>query len=269
MNDADVRLTARAAARAVTVFTQLERANYIVKDDSVIETLALAYVDARLRVNRTSSTYLRVLCANAQAILASAPGHDKALSVTDGDVQRRVLAQVHRRYYPIILATVTTPDIAKAPNCKPDERRRRAKERNRRSNFARTSYSMLRRFVREGHDLMELRVDRLTKRALTDGLPAMAPTSQGLAGVRGKRVLAAFERRADGLAKLAERAIKADERAALPQLEKLAQRLWTVLARHTLIDATPSKADAIEQGKPWLSGDTVFLPAPRGKAGGQ
>lgn len=144
--------------------------------ESDIENLARDYLAAQAQSRAVSGTYLKILAASAQAEARERnplkPSTDSELSA----MYARAVAAIHKRFYPIILRTLTTPDIAKAPNLKPAEKHRRANERNRRTIFARSAYSTLRSWVRAGHDLLTLNVEKLTKRLLIAGLPPAKPT---------------------------------------------------------------------------------------------
>lgn len=269
-----VVLTPRRVSSAQELCDDLERRAYLATPKH-IEALALTYVDSRLKLLAASSTYLRILIAECQAaVVAAGEGSTgKAVSTSDGSgkpagtsavdlqrAQRHILHTIHAKYYPIVLATVTTPDVAKAPRLAPEEKKRRAKERNRRSNFARSSYSLLRSWSRAGHDIMQLRVDRVTKRLLLEAIPPQERAQTKVAALQGRRAIKAIDRQGAMLRALAERAVKADGPAAAAAIEKLARQLFRVIERHQAIDATASKEEAVAQGKPWRTGGAVFLP---------
>lgn len=274
MTENEVVLSARRIATAQELCEDLERRAYIATTKH-IEALALTYVDSRLKVMTAGSTYLRILVAECQAAVVAAgeSAAKGAASTSDGSgkdagtsavdllrTQRHALGLIHRKYYPIILSTVTTPDVAKAPRMSPEEKRRRAKERNRRSNFARSSYSLLRSWSRAGHDIMQLRVERVSKRLLAEGIPAQERANSKVAALQGRRAIKAIDRQGAQLRALAERAVKVDGPAAAAAIEKLARQLFRVIERHQAIDAVSTKEEAVSQGKPWRTGGSVFLP---------
>jgi len=141
-----------------------------------VENLARDYLAAQSQSAAVGSTYLKVLAASAQQhVRDTTPIKPTTVEATTA-LYARGVAAVHKRFYPIILATMTTPDIAKAPNLGPVEKSRRATERNRRTNFARSAYSTLRAWVRAGHDLLTLNIEKMTKRLLIAGLPPAKPS---------------------------------------------------------------------------------------------
>lgn len=124
--------------------------------------------------------YLRALIETAQA----EGGTVAALKAT------------HARFYPVVQAAVITPDIAPANRAAAPERKRRALERNRRSNFARSAYATVRRWLKvEGHDLMALKAVSVTKsQLLAEAPPAKSRTltperAQARANAMTKRLL--------------------------------------------------------------------------------
>jgi len=141
-----------------------------------VENLARDYLAAQNQSTAVGSTYLKVLAASAQQEARDKNPIKGTTADEVASMYARAVSAVHKRFYPIILRTMTTPDIAKAPNLKPEERTRRMMERNRRTNFARSAYSTLRAWVRAGHDLLTLNIEKVTKRILIAGLPPAKPT---------------------------------------------------------------------------------------------
>lgn len=126
-----------------------------------ITALAQSLLNADGAVTQGRQTYLRALVATTIADLGAKPRkhNGKAPLLAAEGISRQVgaLAAVHERFYNAVLAVASE----KLPSGKD-----RAVELNRRTNFARTSLSTVRAYVRAGHDLTYLVAARLTKRAL-------------------------------------------------------------------------------------------------------
>lgn len=107
-------------------------------------------------------TYLRALAATTLAELGVKPRQNAAakaarLKPDEVAVHLKALETVHDRFYEIILKVVSD----KLPAGK-----EKARELNRRTNFARTALSAVRGFVRAGRDITKVPIGKLTKRAL-------------------------------------------------------------------------------------------------------
>ena len=102
------------------------------------------------RLKTTCGTsYLRTLVCSAQ----NNPGTDDAAS----------LAAAHATLYPHIVEGVTTDDVKPELAVGRADRKARALERTSRSNFARTAYYAVGRFLIEGGRLDEIDVPNITK----------------------------------------------------------------------------------------------------------
>lgn len=119
-----------------------------VASDADIRQLATESLQARSTLDKTRSTYLRVLIGTAQEEIrkAAAPAGDQQLSIA---------RQVHRRFFRVIEETVMTKDIKPAD---------RAHERQRRTGFARSASSTVNGWLKvEGHDLLTIQAAKASK----------------------------------------------------------------------------------------------------------
>ena len=136
--------------------------NGYLADPAQVEQLARDYLSNLDGGNRAAGSYLRILVAGCQVRLNAfkrTPGRKDA---------ERVLEEVTDTYYPAVLRGITTPEVADDPTLPAAESTRRARERNRRTNFARTAKSVLARFIRAGGDVRALVVGELTKASLRE-----------------------------------------------------------------------------------------------------
>jgi hypothetical protein len=157
-----------------TASNPVAKTGYIVTD-AVLASLTRDYVYGTQQAVQVNASYLRILVAHTQRELeklgVKRPTQDGSLST---------LQLIHDRLYAVILAAVTTADIAPEEGQDKEERRRRAKERNRRSNFARSAKSTLTSYIKAGGKLMSLKVDELTKESLQSAYRADAPGPKSL-----------------------------------------------------------------------------------------
>ncbi len=180
-----------------------------------IRTLARQSVEGRQQTLSARGAYFKALVQTAQAELGGKAGQEG---------QRAAVRVVHHRFYPVVLEAVTTLDVAKSDKLPKQERERRALERNRRSNFARSAHGTIQRWLRaEGHDLMKLDSEKITKSQLL----AEAPPTRKHA-LTPKRVKARAGKLVDGLLGFVRQVAKADQEqaaviaaTAIAQLQKL------------------------------------------------
>jgi hypothetical protein len=129
-----------------------------------IRALARRTVEGRQTLILARGEYLRALIETAQYELSGK---------SDQDAQFAAIKIVHMRFYPVVQEAVTSADIAHLKDRRPSvESKRRALERNRRTNFARSAYGTIRRWLRaEGNDLMSLNAGKVTKPQLLSEAP--------------------------------------------------------------------------------------------------
>lgn len=178
----------------------LEDNLYLVSDADLAK-FAVVTVAVTDTLQGFRQAYMRVLLAGTQIAIGIAKPTQrtpKNYSTLKDDVratQLRALADTHARYYSIILAAVTTPDIVDSLRLGADERKRRAVERNRRSNYARSAKSTLSAYLNVGYDLCELNVLKASK-SMVRGLVAQRKTPSGeeMVGALPERIEAAVKR---------------------------------------------------------------------------
>lgn len=176
-----------------------------------IRTLARQTVDGRHQIATARGAYFRALVETTQAELGCKSGQDGQLAA---------VRAVHRKFYPVVQEATTTEDIAHSPKSAPAERKRRALERNRRTNFARSAYGTIRRWLRaEGNDLMKLDSQKVTKSQLLSEAP---PTRKH--ALTSKRIKARAGKLTDSLLGFARQIAKSDpEQAAVIAAAAIAQ----------------------------------------------
>lgn len=92
----------------------------------------------------------------------------------DSREQAVALRAVHSRFYVGVLSVINTKDLAETPRLGPDEKKRRREERNAKSNFARSAFGTIRRWILAGHDLATLSPAAVTEQQLRKQTPIAA-----------------------------------------------------------------------------------------------
>lgn len=181
-----------------TVLEAIAAAKFIATDAQV-EALASVVVNG----NEAKGTYLQVLTAHVL--------HDiekrKKRRLTN-KAARAAVSAAHDRLYAFVLKGVGPEDIDQP-------------ERNRRSTFARTAASALRKYVARGGDLRELNPGEISKAKLRGEVEAV-PT-----GTRTERSVA---RSGDSFVRSIERLAKTNRAKARTRLEAMRERLDALLA---------------------------------------
>lgn len=142
--------------------------NYLASDEAIAR-MAKDYSEARSALETVRGDYLKVLVAHSQKALPD------AVTASQEDALQAVNF-THDRLYMLVLAAVVTPDVAMADNLPDYEKHRRALERNRRSNFARSSKSTLIAYVAAGGGLQGLKPAEVTKELLRRTVTAAMTT---------------------------------------------------------------------------------------------
>jgi hypothetical protein len=155
----------------MSTISTIEQKNFLATDDDV-ERLAREFRDAQALGRSTAGTYLKILLAAVQVALTGKPvlraprGPAPVLDDILKAEHREALEAQHERLYAAVLRGAVTPDIEPGDGLKPDEARRRAIERNRRTNYARTAASTLRAYIRAGGDVRRVAVPAASKGSL-------------------------------------------------------------------------------------------------------
>jgi len=163
------------------------RTGYLVTE-AALAALAKDYASGVEQTEGVRGTYLRILVAHSKRELETA-GVKRATT----DAALAAVQRAHEALYTIVLAAITTPDIAPDDEADADETRRRTKERNRRSTFARTSKTTLVRAIEAGERLAALDPATVTKEML-QARYAQVRAGPGTATERIARLRASLER---------------------------------------------------------------------------
>lgn len=183
--------------------------------DAQIRELARQAVQGRQAVATARGEYLRALIGSAQVAI------EEVGNKIDQAAQMVAIRTVHRHFYPIVQEATTTPDIKLDKKASPAERKRCALERNRRTNFARSAYGTIRRWLRApNHDLMKLDARAVTKSQLLEEAP---PTRKH--ALTTQRIHARADRLIDQLVGFAKMVAKADPEQSVWVVEAALQKL--------------------------------------------
>lgn len=140
--------------------SNLVRAGYLATE-ATLTALARRYAEGVDVAEETRGTYLRVLVAHSKRELEAQGSRRVTVEIALAAVQA-----AHDVLYPIVLKAITTADIAPDEDADAEETRRRTRERNRRSTFARTSKTTLVRAIEGGARLAAMDPKTITKEEL-------------------------------------------------------------------------------------------------------
>lgn len=200
----------------MTILQTIAKAHYVATEAQV-EQLAAAHYGSSAEVERTNTTYLRVLIAGVQAKVGTKTRGRKP----SPEAFMSVLEEVHNRFYAAVLKGVDTPDIAVGNGeLAPAERTRRILERNRRSNFARSAKATVALFVEAGGDVRALDVENTTKAQLRSVVQPPEPQD---------RVTRVLSRAQASILRIVERTAKQDRSRAVELLRDVILALQTRL----------------------------------------
>jgi hypothetical protein len=213
-----------------------------------IRSIARQTVDGRERTLAARGAYFRALVETAQAELGRKAGRDGQIAA---------VRAVHKRFYPVVLESVVTEDIAKADKLSKQERRRRSLERNRRSNFARSAYGTIRRWLRaDGHDLMKLDSQKVTKSQLLEQAPPARKHP-----MTPNKVKARAERLIGGLVGFTKAIAREDQDQAASVANEAIEALIQLIARMGTERKTTTDAKvAVREMRPLKVGNASFWP---------
>lgn len=211
-----------------------------------IETMARDHVAAFDAQNIVQTTYLKALVATAQAELGikirERNASLKAVGEPNAD-QMAAVAKVQDRFYTVVLRVCT------------ERWPRDSLERNRRSNYARSSYGTLRAWLVAGHDLSTLAPSKVTKAML-------AIERNNSTGRKPKQSV--LERRADrGIESLREtlqELAKVDQGAAISYAEKMLSEVTQMLTEMGRTPVRENAKRAFAERRPLRTKEGVFWP---------
>lgn len=219
------------ARKARTKKDPLARAGYIITDDA-LAAMARDYAAGVRSAGAVRGRYLPVLVAHTRRELdrvgAKRPQQDTVLAA---------IAAVHDHHYAIILEAISTPDIKVVDGLDDDERVRRIKERNRRSNFARSAKSTLVSYVRAGGRVTNLDPAEVTKDKLRQ---LFAPAREGPEPVEER-----IERVSERLEALVRKMVAEDRDEA----EKVVEALHIKLAELVQLRPVPTVRGRMKRGE--------------------
>lgn len=192
------------------------RNEYLISD-AAIATLAKEYVTGIASIEKVRGNYLRALVAHSQAACFGT----KRLTT---EKTLDLVQKVHERLYGIVLSAITTADIAPDAEAPAEEQHRRALERNRRSNFARSAKSTLDAWIQFGGKLKDLRPEDVTKEGLRRGSGESDRSSPD-------RLVRSTDRTLRRLEKLVTELVAVDRDAASRVYEELIEKLGPLVAK--------------------------------------
>jgi hypothetical protein len=140
--------------------TSLAKAGYLASD-TTLAALARDYVDGRVQSDSVAGSYIKILYAHVLRDLER-----QGIKRASSDKVIAAVETVHAHMYTVILAAVTTPDLKHSDDLPDKEQTRRALERNRRSNFARSAKSTLVAYITAGGKLSSFTPAEVTKERL-------------------------------------------------------------------------------------------------------
>lgn len=197
----------------------LENKNYVATAAD-IESLTRAVVEAAQTGAEGRASYLRALIATTQVRLKAAPRRRQAaipkLSAADTEVQLAALDAVHAHFYEHVKKAVRETLLAHGVRTAIDE--------NRRTNFARSSMSVARRWVKAGNDITSLVAGRTSKAML-----AVAPRKKASARILTNR----FSRFSHKLKPVAIALFAADHNTGRVEWEKFKEEIDNIMRAKT------------------------------------
>lgn len=226
--------------------TTLEARGYVATEKD-IEALTHAYDAARTQAASAGGTYLRALVATVQSDLgirmrermATGP----AVDTSSEERARQLVAfeKINGAFYGVVLRGLSGDSL----------------ERNRKSGFARSAGSTLRRWIRSGHDVGRLAAVRVTRDALEAAIPSDKKRVPRLrVGVLGKRAA----RGAHLAVVAAVAADKAERGAGVAMLQKAMGELSAALVKMGGVVAERDVSAAVRERVPFKKGTAVFWP---------
>jgi hypothetical protein len=229
--------------------SDIETRNYIAEDTDVAA-LTESIIAAREATAGGATTYLRMLAANTINALGAQPRARAAkaekLSADTIKVHLEALEKTQEHFYKVVCDTIGEhiPKHAKG----------RAVEINRQSNFARTSVSALRNWIKDGNDVTTIVVAKLTKNQLAVATRVKRPPSVKLLVRRVERTSKRF---IAAVLDLSEN----DKATAVKELRTLLSILTKQQSELTGAKPTTNASRAFEEGIPLIAKGMMFLPS--------
>ena len=217
--------------------------------DNEIRNITSQYIEAVTGGETVKQTYLRALVSDTIRELGSEPRANNAqqrkpLKPEEQERQLAAVAAVQARHAPLI-DEVVDKSLEDVPA------KERPKERNRRTNFARTAVYAVRRYIKAGKDLTALAPGRATKVSMEVTLAPRPATPRRLKG-RVERLSKNF------MAAVLELS-EADQQAAVSELDTLIGQLANQLAALG-VPAVRDPKKAVAEHRALQVGTQLFVP---------
>lgn len=227
--------------------TTLEARHYVATLQD-IERLTKEYETARTLAASAGGTYLRALVATVQHDLGAQPRERtargaEATKTTPEECARQLAAfeKTNELFYGVVLRGLSGDSL----------------ERNRKSGFARSAASALRRWVRSGHDVTRLAARSVTRDALEAAVPRDSKRPARLrVGVWKRR----GERGVTGLVAAAVAADKSERGAGVALLESALSAITAELVKLGGVAVARSADVGVRERRPFSRGSDVFWP---------
>jgi hypothetical protein len=229
--------------------TTLESRNFVATEQDVAA-ITRSYLTAINSQNAAKSTYLRALVATVQSEFTTDQPVKRSPPAEVVSASIKVLDAVHERFYATVIGVIGETDID-------DDVKKgsKADKLHRRAVFARTAASTLRRWIRAGHDVRNLKAAAVTKAALLTARKAREVSAAGGPVNPIKRAL----QLGDQIAELATDLASTDRAGAIDALEsamaRLAQALMDLGGR-----ATTQAELAVKNHRMLKTAEGVFWP---------
>lgn len=217
-----------------------------------IRKLTRENVEAEQSLASTRKLYFQALVGTTRAELPSG---------MDSKEQANALRAVHDRFYVGVLEVINTKDVVDSPRLGPDEKKRRREERNAKSNFARSAFGTIRRWLLAGHDLATLNPAVLTEQQLRKETPIAASRRKPNTKQAQKRVGSLIEKIIAQTRQLAN-ANPADARAVL---DNVMTRLTKEMAKADGVTSA-NAPDVAPKGRAVRNGRVGIFPRVSGNA---
>lgn len=192
----------------MNIITKIEQSKFLATEADV-EAMARARQDGTEFDGQAQGTYLRVLVALTANAIGGKTAHlsrrrgKAATSLTPSEIADHLVAleKVNSMCNGAVVKAVITRDIEASEQLAPAEAKRRALERNRRTNYARTAASAVRAFIQAGRDVRDVELRTVTKAWLRDMATANSPVAATVTTARilrtatraGERIVAEAE----------------------------------------------------------------------------
>lgn len=211
--------------------------------ESDIRALAKRVIDGKEKLIEARGEYLKALVSTAQIALGSKAGQAGQLAAVKA---------AHDRFYPEVEKAIATDEILLAAGF---VRKEIGLERNRRKNFARSAYGTINRWLRaDGHDLMKLDPDKVTKSQLLKDAPPTKPHAYN-----PKKAKVAASKRLSALLDYTRLIAKADQEQAAAVANDAIEQLIKVMARFGSDRKTTTDAGvAAKESRPLRVGNRTF-----------